>query len=67
MYGHSTDVNSIDIARQSMNRECMFTSSDIGRFRRTVITVTIIRGVITVRNGIALQTKEKELSIRFFP
>ena len=67
MYRHSTDVNSIDIARQSMNRECMFTSSDIDRFRRTVIAVSIIRGVITVRNGIALQTKEKELSIRFFP
>ena len=50
-----------------MDRDCMFICSDIGRFRSTVITVTIIRGVITVQNGIALQTKEKELSIRFFP
>ena len=68
MYRHRTDVNSIDIARQSVKLECMFLSSDICIFRRTVIiTVTIIRGVITVRNGIALQGKEKELSIRLFP
>ena len=61
---HSIDVNTIGVAGQCSKCECMYTCRDIGRFP---CKVTIIRGVIMVRNDIALQTQENKYPFVFSP